>query len=103
VFYWFLCRSGPVRACHIFKAVAAPLWATLCVFLGLLGLRAVVHIPSAAFTLVSGSFLTVLLTPVALLFFPGGKRLLADFLEIASCLMKRPSAPMSADIVGVMD
>lgn len=93
LFFWFLCRKGPVRARHIFKAVVPFLWASLWVLGGLLVLRALVHIPNPALELVAGFVLTVLLVPIALLFFPGGKRHFADFIDLALVLLKGRTVP----------
>ncbi len=88
LFYWFLCRKGPIRAHHIFKAVVPFLWASLWVLGALLVLRATGHSPNPALELAAGFVLTVLVVPIALVFFPGGKKHLSDSVSLASVLLK---------------
>jgi PST family polysaccharide transporter len=93
LFYWFLCRKGPVRARDILRAVAPFLWVSFCVLAGLLLLRVCVPIANPLLASIAGFVLTMLLVPPALVVFPGGKGHLRDFLALGPFLWRGHSLP----------
>ena len=75
---WFLCRTGPIRAGDILRAIAPAAWASLCLLAALSLLRRSLHAVDAPQGLALAAVVSIFIVPLAILMLPSGRLVLLD-------------------------
>jgi O-antigen/teichoic acid export membrane protein len=85
---WFVGRTGPVGARHIYLTVAPIVFASLCGLLAALGLRRFSGVANPVLGILSCLSITVLSTLLVLVVMPAGRRVLLDLRKSFFLLLK---------------
>jgi PST family polysaccharide transporter len=90
--FWFVGRSGPVRARDFYHTMAPVMCASLYALLADLALRRLGNISNPFVGIVSCLLLTVLTTFVVLVLIPAGRKVLLDLNDSLFLLLRRKSS-----------
>ena len=97
--FWFVGRSGPVRASDFYRTVAPVACAALCVYGALFALRRSELITQPLVGLIVGFIITVVVTLLILAALPKGRMALRDFKQLFGLLRRKKET----NVVGLAD
>ena len=85
--YWFVGRTGPVRATDIYRTVALPLCVAFCTLVTLLLFGKLTAIHNPFWEVICGFVLTLATVLITLYVLPSGQRLLKEVIGLGSLLL----------------
>lgn len=86
--FWFICRTGPVKASDFYRTIAPSAWASLCVLSMLLAFRQWVELFNPVLGLTITFVIAVGITLLVLAVLPAGRLALKDFNSLFTLLVK---------------